>query len=972
MTIKRIVFALVATLSFTGQGIYANENAEASQQIESSFVERFLSYFGANDESTEVSVQAPVDDVKKSNDLYLDALSRLDNNELNAAIIQLQNAIQFDPKNFSAYLLLAELYLKNHQFILVEYVYHDATRNGLDNKALISFLAKAYLQQFKYREIIENIPTTGLPRNLKLEMRVAKAKAYFGVGNYVESRKLVEEVLKTASSYVPANILLAKLSMIEGDVSYTKELLSSSADAGALLPDYWLLLAEVARKEGDNSAALKAYDEGIALEEDHLVLRQARAGLYLDEKNFAKAASDISYIREFYPSDLKGLMLQALMQLNTDDIEAKNETLKTAYGIIDGLDLLKLENDAYNLMLVSTLYYFGERNTEAERLLGRYLELKPNDINAYRLLGNVLIQLNRHQAAQSLLKKGLEKNPRSLPLLSLVAEADMKLQNFESASNTLEKMLSYLPESGELKQRLALAILAKGDTDRAISMFRQLIREDPSNYGVRMTLAKIYLGLGDFKSTIRLCNLLIAQDESNPVAYNILGNAYLQQDDMQNARKYFEDSLKIEQGYIPSIFNLAMVDISENNLNKAQEGLQRVLALDKENVLAYKQLATISKMRQDFKQEIVWLSRAYQKQPEVEVGLRLVKLYESNSQQFESQKTLKSLLQTFPESMAVHELEALQSIKDSNIEKAKRIYKRMALISAEKMAIQDLVEIAQSQREMGDEEGTQETLSAAYKLAPDNILVLLAKSDLELSLGNASSAFESALKIVEYAPNKAAGYLLAGESSMQLERNDEALRWYTDGLKNVPNDSSLALGKYKLIKQIEGLEQGVLFLEGWITKNTPKNIGPMQALAVAYAGLGQSTKAIGITEKLIHLYPNNAGLLNNLALLYLETGNVDALKYAEKAYELAPNSYAIMDTLGWVLTQQGNYDRGLSILRNAVAQSYNDPEVQYHYAVALSHSGNRQEAKRVLSQALMTGQRFNDIDDAKALLKRIK
>ena len=118
--------------------------------------------------------------------------------------------------------------------------------------------------------------------------------------------------------------------------------------------------------------------------------------------------------------------------------------------------------------------------------------------------------------------------------------------------------------------------------------------------------------------------------------------------------------------------------------------------------------------------------------------------------------------------------------------------------------------------------------------------------------------------------------------------------------------------------------------------------------------------------------PNNPYLLNNLALLYLESKSGDALVYAERAYEIEPNSYAILDTLGWVLTQQGEYVRALSMLRNAVARSFNDPEVQYHYATALSLSGNDKKAMDVLTKILMTGESFSDIQAAKALLKKLK
>ena len=97
-------------------------------------------------------------------------------------------------------------------------------------------------------------------------------------------------------------------------------------------------------------------------------------------------------------------------------------------------------------------------------------------------------------------------------------------------------------------------------------------------------------------------------------------------------------------------------------------------------------------------------------------------------------------------------------------------------------------------------------------------------------------------------------------------------------------------------------------------------------------------------------------VLTNLAWLFQQSGNLDALSIAEKAYGLAPEQPATISTLGWVLVQEGEPARGLALLREAHARDATAMRTRYYIAVALEALG-RNEKARVELEAVLASER---------------
>ena len=146
-------------------------------------------------------------------------------------------------------------------------------------------------------------------------------------------------------------------------------------------------------------------------------------------------------------------------------------------------------------------------------------------------------------------------------------------------------------------------------------------------------------------------------------------------------------------------------------------------------------------------------------------------------------------------------------------------------------------------------------------------------------------------------------------------------------------------------------------LSDWIAQH-PDDVVATEQLAEQYSlRRAVSTKLPKSLQRVLEKKPHDPLALNNLAWVYQQQGDKRAEDMAQKAYILSPGGQTA-DTLGWILVSGGNVARGMPLLRQAVAQAGTDPQVLYHYAVALKDTGKRDEAIKMLNAVVANKAEF--------------
>jgi tetratricopeptide (TPR) repeat protein len=151
----------------------------------------------------------------------------------------------------------------------------------------------------------------------------------------------------------------------------------------------------------------------------------------------------------------------------------------------------------------------------------------------------------------------------------------------------------------------------------------------------------------------------------------------------------------------------------------------------------------------------------------------------------------------------------------------------------------------------------------------------------------------------------------------------------------------------------------------------PNQSGAAVMLGFLLANKGQKEEASRYYKQALAANPNDPVVLNNLALLLVDSDTSQALKYAQLALARNPNSPAVKDTVGWIYARMSNPDAALQIFETLTRQHPKNATYRYHLGYTLLQKGDHKRAKDQLTQALSSAPEAGDEAAIRKLLATI-
>jgi putative PEP-CTERM system TPR-repeat lipoprotein len=280
-------------------------------------------------------------------------------------------------------------------------------------------------------------------------------------------------------------------------------------------------------------------------------------------------------------------------------------------------------------------------------------------------------------------------------------------------------------------------------------------------------------------------------------------------------------------------------------------------------------------------------------------------------------------------------------------------------------------ELANAQASLNHFRDAEKSLQQALQINKDFHQAKYALAQLKFRSGNTQSALELARQLIQEKDTAVLGYSLAGDIYMHEKAYRKARQQY-DKAAQLEGSKAVVL-KIAATYHNEGQSnKAIEVLNDWIARN-PNDDSIQMVVAQEFQKMGQINKATQIMNELLNKQPENAVVLNNLAWMYHLQNDPKALEYAERAHKLKPEAGAISDTLGWLLVQSNRQlPRAVQLLRSAVEQTANIPDIKYHLAVALHKTDNDSEARDLLTELVASNRQFSEMDKAKELLDSLQ
>ncbi len=902
-------------------------------------------------------------------DYYEDALTRFEKGDYNGAIIQLKNALQKNPDDLAARLLIGRAYLKIGAGAAAEKEIRRARAGGAADELTLLPLAEAYLLQGKYRRFLDEIRTIGNNAELEATLMEMRGEAYLELRELDNAERAFAEAAELRPGSITARLGKARVLLGRGKFDEAEAIARKTLKDHPGEIDAWYLIGEAARLTRRFEDAAKAFSQVLDARPEHLAARIGRAAALIELGRLDEALKDIQTVRRVVPRDPRAAFLNALILMRRNDVKGANEVLREAALALRDREPGFIMNHAPSLLIFGVINFAQRRFEDAELYLSRFIELNPYHPGARKLLGTIMIQKGDFARALKLLEPALRFSPNDAQLYALLGTANMRLRRFDKAAKLFDKAASLAPDRASFQAQLALSRLALGEDEKAVDTLEDAFALEKDGTGAGILLSLVHLRSGRYAEALRIIREVIARDPENPIPYNLAGAAQLSMNDPAAARKSLEKAAKIDPDYLPAQYNLARLDRREGHAERARERLREILRKHPEESRAMIDLASIAEDEGRIADAILLLKRARSREPfNTALQRRLIDLYMRQRSFRKAIDLAKALEEQTPNDIAVLEILGRAELAAGEPEAAAQTFRRLA--SRVAGDAEGLYRAARLQISARDVDGARASLRQAIERAPKAVAYQAAMAEIEVLSGNFKKALAIARKIRKKYKNSPVGDRLMGDLMMRAERYGEAVKAYEAALKKAP-EASLVARLYRARRAADPKDIAIPLLVDWLATH-PEDNEIRRLLAAANIDAGFYDVAIQQYERLLASFPDDPAILNNLAWLYYKTGDARALDFAKKAHALAPNGAATLDTLGWILVETGDPVQGLRYLRDAYARAPSEPQVRYHLAVALNRLGRTEEARRELEGALAANRPFDGAEDARALLKKLK
>ncbi|HEU4851052.1 MAG TPA: XrtA/PEP-CTERM system TPR-repeat protein PrsT [Telluria sp.] len=855
--------------------------------------------------------------------------------ELNAAIIQLKNAVQLEPENGSVRLRLGKAYLEHGDAVSAEKELRRATDMKLDGAQIL--LAKALLLQGKFQDVLDEFtreagPTDG-PEALAL-----RGNAMLGLLRNDEARRLFERAVAAQAAFPPAMLGLARLAAADGKPDAARTLLDQALAAYPGDADCMRFKAELLRGEGKHDEAMALYRKVIALRPGYGPAHVDIANILIDAGKFDEARKHLEAARKGSTATLGMFHAQAMLDYREGKHNAARQALQ---------QVLAVAPDHYpSVLLAAAVEYKLDALQQAELHAAKFLAAYPRDLFANKLMANVRLRLNQPEQALALVEALVDEHPDDPELLAIAGESAMRSRRFERASDYFERASALAPRAASLYTAAGLGYLKGGDTARAASQLERAAGMGGDTVRTKALLVMTYLRGRQLDKALATAQEM-EKDGNSALVQNLKGGVYLARQEFDKARGAFENAVRLDPLHMPALDNLVQLDLLQEKPDQARDRYRTALAGAPGNAALMEALARLETRLGNVPQAAGWLEKAYNDHPDdLRLGLRLADFYIRSGSKDRALNLARKLQGSNPTNADTLAMLARAQAASGDPRAAADSYAKLAV--AQPGSVGPLMNQARAQLAAQDNEGALDTVRRIIKARPDSPSAHRLLVGLLLMQKRYPDALRAARDAQKQFPKAAFGYRLEGDVMTAQEKPLDALHLYERAFALQPGGGGMTQLHTALVALSKHAEADKRINE-WLREHGNDQATRMY-LSSHKLVRGDFKAAAAQLEQVLLLDPDNVVALNDIAWALHNLGDKRAVGYAERAHRLAPKSPVVMDTLGWIYASGGDTGKALPLVRRASQMSPESNSTRYHLGVLLARSGDKAGARKELER----------------------
>ncbi|WP_299084292.1 XrtA/PEP-CTERM system TPR-repeat protein PrsT [uncultured Paraglaciecola sp.] len=857
--------------------------------------------------------------------------------KVDAAIIELKNAINQAPENGTIRLTLGKLYIQKGALRAAEKELHKAQERGVLEDDVVPLFAKVfyYTDQFEAAKLLEID---------KLSERQALSTAVFF--QYLASLQSTDD-----KSIISLEDIKTSLS--------EEDLLVAKAYTNFYNRDYDKAETQLQQlSEMNYRPAETEYLKGL--------------NSYVNA-DYALAVDSFKKVKELMPqpNEVNFKLIESMInaeQLDNADVEA------------DRLLMLKSNNpliDFYKGNIAYKRKDFEQASIFAEKAIQNGLD----NASVRMIAGVSAFQLDSlEQAYKHLYFLSQRQGFHSDDVNRLLARVQLSLGYNVEASNSLQSLQQLDKSDAELFSLTGAKLAMEGDLGGAKELFSEASDLDSENATVKLRKAAMNFGR-DEKQAIQLLKEVIAGDKDLDVGWMQLAMAHVRNGDkaaaIDVANQWF-DINKANGKTLEGIIYFRYGDLNDSqiafkealsfnpkHLGASQYLLKIYEKLDQpENILASaKNILSFSPNNLQSLIAAVNAANTLGQSSEIEAYLSALNVSDIDSKGPIAAVALSKRLNGKPDEAIgllsnVSDLDTLGYITLGDAYMAVGD-KSAALATYEKWSVKfpnslfPILRVIAVYELDGNIQNALNLAESSLAKFPNNNTLEMLQLHYATKLNQTDKANKIVQKLKDESRKENVTLLPYYEGQLALNEMDyeKAEKLLTKAHNDSPNYISAAMLAKAMIANGHK-EHAKEMLEKQLNSGGAVPESFKSIIASFYTYINEYEKAAAMYKNLMSGDKGDPALLNNFAFnTLMANGDLEvALTAAEKAVKLAPGNAGILDTLAWIEFKSGLMGRAYTNISAAAELDPNSNQINLHFAEILISIGNTKKAQEVLNK----------------------
>ena len=186
-------------------------------------------------------------------------------------------------------------------------------------------------------------------------------------------------------------------------------------------------------------------------------------------------------------------------------------------------------------------------------------------INKLLKLSEKAIANGHFQEAIGNLDELLRISPHEIKYLMMRGEAFLRIENYESGLIDYAKVVEADDRNITALVNFSVALIRTNNQNQAKNILEYVIELDSNNFDAHINLCNVYQTLGNSEEFLKLSLKAIQIRPGASIAYNNLGTAFGDLNMIEEARDALVIANQIDPTFIPTVINLAQIQIKLNN-----------------------------------------------------------------------------------------------------------------------------------------------------------------------------------------------------------------------------------------------------------------------------------------------------------------------------------------------------------------------------------------------------------------------